>query len=124
GDNAVVITYTVLTTDSPIELDVPPLLALRGMHELTYQWSGRLNAELINNDPRQLRIPPTPRTPETFLAHNGRFASQPTWYLSTVYRREVERGYSGTEDLWMPGALKWTLAAGQTAHVICSTDPI
>lgn len=55
GENTVVITYTVLTADQPIDLEVRPLLALRGMHELTYQWTGRLNAELIGGDEHQLR---------------------------------------------------------------------
>ena len=39
GRNAVVLTYTLLGGDRPVELLARPLLALRGIHELSYQWN-------------------------------------------------------------------------------------
>ncbi len=123
GENTVVISYTLLGADCPAELEARPLLALRSMHDLMYQWNGRLAAE--NKTSRHHRVPPTLRTPEVFFAHDGAFNAAPAcWYLNTIYRREEQRGYSGLEDLWNPGVVRWRLSPGQTVHFICSAEPI
>lgn len=122
GRNAVVLSYSLLGGDKAVELELRPLFALRGIHELTYQWNGKLDPQNVSKTHH--RIPATSRTPEVFFAHDGVFAPQPCWYLNTIYRREQERGYGGLEDLWMPGVVKWTLAPGQTVNFVCSTEPI
>lgn len=122
GENTVCLRYTLLAGDQPVDLELRPLFALRSMHELMYQWNGRLGAETRGH--QQHRIPPTSRTPEVFFAHDGAFKAEGCWYLNTIYRREQERGYAGLEDLWMPGAVRWTLAPGHSACFVCSTDPI
>jgi predicted glycogen debranching enzyme len=140
GRNTVVLSYTLLGGDKPIDLELRPLLALRGIHELTYQWQAPLTVETIAlptaAEQRQVRgarayahgqchrVPATGRTPEVFFAHDGTFDAQPAWYFNTIYRREQERGYPGLEDLWMPGVVKYHLAPGQSIHFACSTDPI
>lgn len=124
GGNTVVLTYTLLCGDCKVDLQIRPLMALRGMHELMFQWNARLDAVEDEKDARLLRIPATARTPEAFIAHDGAFEKFGDWYLSTIYRRERERGYSGLEDLWTPGVLRWTLTPGRSVHVVCSTEPI
>jgi predicted glycogen debranching enzyme len=118
----VVLSYTLLGGERAVDLEVRPLFALRGMHELMYQWNGRLDAEEIS--PGHHRIPATCRLPEVFFAHDGAFHGQPCWYLNTIYWREQARGYAGLEDLWMPGVVRWTVSPGQSVHFICSTEPI
>jgi len=122
--NTVVLTYSLLAGDSAtaVELELRPLFALRGIHDLTYQWNGPLQVEEIG--PGQQRVVPTGRTPEVFFSHEGAFESDPHWYLNTIYRREQERGYSGLEDLWNPGTIRWSMTPGQTVHFICSADRI
>ncbi|MEO6435555.1 MAG: amylo-alpha-1,6-glucosidase [Tepidisphaeraceae bacterium] len=125
GQNTVVLTYTLLIAKKPVELELRPLLALRPMHDLMYQWNGNLAA--TEKSPAQWRVPPTSRTPEVFFAHDdaGVFdATAALWYFNTIYRREGERGYAGLEDLWSPGAIKWTLRPGESVHFVCSADPI
>jgi predicted glycogen debranching enzyme len=122
GENAVCLSYTLLAGDHPVELNVRPLLALRPIHELMYQWNGPLVVE--KRGKRQYRVPPTARTPEVFFAHDGAFGGQPAWYLNTIYRHEPARGYAGLEDVWSPAELRWTLYPGQAAHFVCSADPI
>lgn len=122
GQNTVVLSYTFLGGGKPVRLELRPLFALRPMHELSYQWNGQLRAE--DRSVRHYRIPPTSRTPEVFFAHDGEFESAGCWYMSTIYRRECERGYAGLEDLWMPGVIRWTLSPGQTVHFVCSAEPI
>ncbi len=124
GQNAVVLSYSLLAGDglAPVEMQLRPLFALRGIHELTYQWNGPLMVdELV---PGQHRIEPTGRTPEVFFSHDGVWEADAHWYLNNIYRREQERGYAGLEDLWNPGVVRWSLTPGQTIHFICSADPI
>lgn len=123
GQNTVVLTYTLVGAQKPVELEIRPLLALRPIHDLMYQWNGRLAAE--QKSPGHLRVPPTARTPEVFFAHDGAFdAASANWYFNTIYRSEQDRGYAGLEDLWSPGAVTWSLQPGQRVHLLCSADPI
>jgi predicted glycogen debranching enzyme len=122
GENTVLLCYTLLTGNKSVELEVRPLFALRGIHEMMYQSSGRLSAQI--RSARTLHIGATSRTPEVFIAHDGAFDSHPNWYLGTIYRREAERGYSAMEDVWMPGPIRWKLEPGRSVHLVCSTDPI
>jgi len=122
GENTACISYSLLTGEKPVTLEVKTLLALPGIHELMFQWNSRLAAESKRNG--LVRVPASTRTPEVFFAHNGVFRAEPHWYLNAIYRRENERGYSGLEDLWKPGTFQWTLSPGQTAHLVCSTEPV
>jgi predicted glycogen debranching enzyme len=122
GHNTVVLSYTLLGGGKPVTLDVRPLLALRDIHELTYQWQGRLTVE--NRGRHSHRVPATGRTPEVFFAHDGVFEPQPFWYFNTIYRREQERGYAGLEDLWTPGLVRYKLSPGQTVSFACSSEPV
>ncbi len=95
---------------------------MRGIHELSYQWNGRLYAEVRKEG--QVRIPATVRTPEVFFAHDGEFRGEPYWYLNSIYRGEEQRGYAGLEDLWNPGVFRWSVSPGQSVHLICSSEPV
>jgi glycogen debranching enzyme len=122
GENTVLLTYTLLGGGHGIDLEIRPLLALRGMHELAYQWNGKLDA--VARGPGHWQVPATRRTPEVFFAHDGAFDRRGHWYLNQIYRREAEGGYAGLEDLWSPGATHVRLQPGQKVHFACSTDPV
>jgi predicted glycogen debranching enzyme len=129
GQNTVCLSYTLLGGTQPIEFELRPMLALRPIHELMFQWNGRLTIEKRGG--RHYRVAPTGRTPEVFFAHDGSMTSGGKgdnagayWYLNTIYRREQERGYAGLEDVWSPAAITWTLHPGETANFVCSADPI
>lgn len=122
GQNSVVLSYTLQAASEPVEFELRPLFALRGIHELMTQWEGRLTAE--PHGPNQWRIGATSRSPEVFFAAETSFTADGCWYLNTLYRREQERGYAAQEDLWMPGVMRWTLKPGQTIHFACATEPI
>lgn len=126
GENTVCVSYTLLAGSGPVQLEFRPLFALRGIHELMYQWNGRL---VVANETRgrphqHHRIPATNRTPEAFFAHDGEFNPTAYWYLNTIYRNEQARGYAGLEDVWMPGTVTWMVSPGKPVHFACSTDPI
>jgi predicted glycogen debranching enzyme len=121
-ENTVLLSYTLLGGGNGVDLELRPLLALRGMHELCYQWNGKLVAE--DRGHGAWRIPATRRTPEVFLAHDGNFDGKAHWYLNHIYRREAAYGYAGLEDLWSPGAAHVRIMPGQTVHLAASADPI
>jgi predicted glycogen debranching enzyme len=122
GENTVVLTYRFSGSARPVDLELRPMLAMRPIHELTFQCNWNLAAE--ERGTRHHRVPATNRSPEVFFAHNGRFQSGPNWYLSQIYRREQERGYAGLEDLWCPGVVRYRLDRGRGAQFVCSADPI
>ena len=99
-----------------------PLLALRSVHTLNYQWNGRLRAE--KHDKNQIHIPATSRTPEVFIVHDGAFSASSNWYLNQIFRLEERRGYAALEDLWAPGVVRYSLEPGQSTHLVCSAEPI
>ncbi len=121
GSNTVVISYKLLEGEG-IDFEVRPLMSLRSVDELTYQYNGRLRVE--DRDERHHRVVATSKTPEVFFAHDGNFVACPDWYLNQIYRREQERGCAGLEDLWTPGAVRFHVAAGRQVRFACSTDPI
>src|SRR5207302_11340135 len=45
GENTVCLSYTLLAGERAVDLEVKPLFALRGIHDLMYQWNGRLLTE-------------------------------------------------------------------------------
>src|SRR5438067_724117 len=51
GSNTVVLSYTLLASPGPVQLELRPMLALRGIHELMFQWNGQLDAEPHGEDP-------------------------------------------------------------------------
>jgi predicted glycogen debranching enzyme len=122
GRNTVCLSYFLLGCDQPAELALRPMLALRGIHELAFQWNGRLGATRI--DPRCVRVNATCRTPEVFFSTDAEFDPQPHWYLSNIYRTEIARGYSGLEDLWTPGTFSWSMKPGKPVHFVCSADRV
>jgi predicted glycogen debranching enzyme len=121
AQNTVCLTYVLVGADRPVELELSPLFALRPIHELMYQWNGRLRTESVRGGKH---IPATARTPEVFFSCDGRFEERGAWYLNSIYRREQERGYAGLEDLWTPGVIRWTLQPGQPVNFVCSTEPV
>lgn len=128
--NTVCIAYTLLGGTSPVDLELRPLLALRPIHELMFQWNGPLHVESGSGNGAapdasgRFWVPATSRTPEVYFAHDGEFSRETVWYLNTIYRREQERGYAGLEDLWMPGVVRATVLPGHSVRLICSTAPI
>ena len=123
GENTVVVSFALLCADEPVELELRPMFALRPMHELMYQATGRFRLRTLA--PTHHQIPATGRTPDVFFAHDGVFSpDEGTWYLNNIYRREQERGYRALEDLWNPGVVRCTLRPGQTASFACSTRAV
>ena len=78
GENTVILSYTLLTGNQSVELELRPV-CMRGMHEMMYQSSGRLRAQIARRCDAHRRD----------IAHAGSFhrsrrriRSHPNWYLA------------------------------------------
>jgi glycogen debranching enzyme len=92
------------------------------MHELSYQWNGKLGGQAPR--PRALARAGDPADAGDLLRPRRRVRPPVHWYLNHIYRREAEYGYAGLEDLWSPGATHVRVTPGQTVHFACSADPL
>ena len=103
GRRAFALCYQLLGLVRDAVLRVIPLVACRGFHELNQRAKG-FNIER-GLTPQEIVV----RDGERGLALHlhpsaGEFEESPMWFHRVTYRREIERGFSGEEDLFSPGA--------------------
>src|SRR5665213_510535 len=117
GENGVVVEYT---GSAACRLEVRPLIAFRGYHDLT-QANRALDGSYIASG-GLVSIQPYATLPRLFLAHNAKtLEKEGHWYLNLEYPVERERGLDFHEDLYCPFVLGFDLAPGEPAVVIAST---
>ena len=120
GENAVVVEYAQLAGPD-CTLEVRPLIAFRGYHELTHR-NAALDGTLQQSD-GLYSIRPYRALPRLYFAHNARtIEAQSDWYLQFEYPIERERGLDDHEDLWCPCVMRFELGSGRSAVVIASTQ--
>ena len=129
--NAVILSYSLLTSASTVELELRPLLALRSIHSLGYQHDRafKVAATSSSHTPpdfpgKSFVVSSSAGGPDVHFSHDGSAHGAAYWYLNQLYRREDQRGYACVEDLWSPCVIKWTLSPGQTVHLVCSLEPL
>jgi predicted glycogen debranching enzyme len=119
GENTVVVEYQALG-GLGCQLELRPLIAFRGYHDLTHENSA-LNGNLTQSA-GLFSIQPYPGLPELHVAHNARALKRRAhWYFHFEYPIERERGLDFHEDLFCPCVLEFDLAPNQPAIVIAST---
>jgi len=119
GENTVVVEYEA-QGGLGCQLELRPLIAFRGYHDLTHENSA-LNGNL-NQSAGLFSIQPYPGLPELHIAHNARaLKRRGHWYFHFEYPIERERGLDFHEDLFCPCVLEFDLAPNQPAVVIAST---
>jgi predicted glycogen debranching enzyme len=119
GENTVVVEYEAQGGQG-CQLELRPLIAFRGYHDLTHENSA-LNGNL-NQSAGLFSIQPYPGLPELSVAHNARALKRRAhWYFHFEYPIERERGLDFQEDLFCPCMLEFDLAPNQPAIVIAST---
>ncbi len=124
GENTVVIEYEIIGNDSGLacHLELRPLIAFRGYHELTHANSG-LNGTLQQSE-GICSIQPYPDHPPLHMGHNAKSVEKRGhWYYHFEYPVERERGLDFQEDLFCPCVLTYALAPHQPAVLIASTAP-
>ncbi len=120
AENTVVIEYA-LVEGPDCRLDIRPLIAFRGYHELTHR-NEALNGTLDESE-RLFSIQPYGALPRLQFAHNAtRVERVGEWFLNFEYPVERERGLDFHEDLYCPCVMRFDLKRDRNAVVIASTS--
>lgn len=121
GENTVLVLYEVLKANKNFTLELKPLLAAKGHHELSH-FNHRINPVAIFEN-GIMRTRPYPDSPEIFIsAPGGHYEHVPDWYYQFEYVEEQKRGEEAHEDLFSPGKLYIPMEAGSKVGLIVSTE--
>jgi predicted glycogen debranching enzyme len=120
GENTVVIEYETASLGCGLELR--PLVAFRGYHDLTQ--ANRVLNGALDESPGSVSIQPYAQLPRFWFAHNSQSVKkQGYWYFNFEYPVERERGLDFREDLFCPVVFAFELQPRAAAAVIASTVP-
>ena len=123
GHNTTYVRYSYLEGTEECCLVLHPLCNYRDYHEITkgvFDWDfgvdtipgGCKITAHSGADPFWIYV-----SPHAEFTHTG------VWYWNFVYRREVERGYTDKEDLYLPGVVRLVLQPGEEVTLVASTEP-
>jgi predicted glycogen debranching enzyme len=119
-ENTVVTRYIVLKADSPFTLELLPLMAARGYHELGHasprmHWDVDFNNGIFHNQPDGVN--------NIYISVPGStYQHTPRWFNNYKYSVEQYRGLDYTEDLFNHGIFSVQLEEGDELNIIISTE--
>jgi predicted glycogen debranching enzyme len=121
GENTTLIRYEVLAAPGPFTMELLPLIAARGYHQLQHAynnifWNVEFEKGIFHNQPYG-------GAPDIYISVPGSsFQSVNTWYYHFNYAIEKYRGLDYTEDLFNHGIFKVVLKDGDALDVMVSTE--
>lgn len=124
GEDTTVVRYEFRPTGSApgqVQLELRPLLAFRGYHELTHENPALDGA--CREEPGAVVLRPYAGLPALFLNHDAD-AVEPAgyWYRNFEYTAERERGLDFREDLFQPCVLCFDLSRRPAVSVIAALE--
>jgi predicted glycogen debranching enzyme len=120
GENTTLIRYEVLQASAPFTLELLPLIAARGYHQLKKAsdnifWNMEFENGLFHNQPYK-------EAPDIFISvPDSTFQPRYQWYHHFNYALEKYRGLDYTEDLFNHGIFSVDLKDGDALHIMIST---
>ncbi len=120
-DNRIIIKYTLEDAHSATTLRFRPFLAFRSVKELTHQ-NNNVN-QSYTAVPNGIKTCMYAGYPDLYMqfSKKANFVFDPYWYNGMVYPKEQERGYYGTEDLYVPGYFEVPIKKGESVY-FCAGD--
>jgi predicted glycogen debranching enzyme len=125
GHNTTYVRYSCVEGDgdTPLCLMLNPMCNYRDYHNMTrgrFEWD--FEVEPLQGGCRV--VAREGARPFWLTTHEpGEFTHTGVWYWNFVYRREVERGYTERDDLYLPGVIRADLRPGQSLTLVASTEP-
>ena len=119
-ENTVVIKYQVLIAVSPFTLELLPLMAARGYHELGHassrmHWDADFNNGIFDCQPDGMN--------HVYISVPGSgYQHEPEWFYNFRYNVEQYRGLDYMEDLFNHGIFTVQLKEGDELYIIVSTE--
>lgn len=121
-ENRIIIRYTLLEAHSETTLRLQPFLAFRSVREFTHE-NDNVNYEYqeVSNGIKTCMYA---GYPELYMqiSKPAEFVYRPDWYRGLEYMKEQERGYSGSEDLYVPGYFEFTIKKGESVCFAAGLD--
>jgi predicted glycogen debranching enzyme len=122
GHNTTYVRYKYVSGEGELGLALTPMCNYRDYHATTtgaLTWD--FDVEPVEGGCRVKAMSEvTPYWLTTSPA--AEFTPSGVWYWNFVYRAEIERGFEGCEDLYVPGVLRHTLRPGETLTLVASTE--
>lgn len=122
GENTTVVQYAVTSAvESPVTIEIRPLLAFRDYHSLMRE-DHSINTR-VTNCGHCATVQLSASLPPLHLAFDAaQLETTGYWYRSFEYERERERGLDFSEDLYNPFVLTTNLGDWRESNVIASTE--
>lgn len=120
GENTVVVRYKAEKAALPFALELLPLMAARGYHELQHasprmHWDADIDNGIFHNQPDGIN--------HVFISIPGAaYQHTPQWFYHFKYNVEQYRGLDYTEDLFNHGIFSVQLSKGKEVYIIISTE--
>lgn len=113
-ENRLIIRYTLLEAHSATTLRLTPFLAFRSVREFTHE-NGVASRE-YHNVKNGIKTCMYQGYPDLYMqcSKKNEFVFQPDWWRGIEYPKEQERGYQGSEDLYVPGYFEFTIKKGES----------
>ncbi len=113
NDSRILIRYTLLNANSPTILRIRPYLAFRNQHSLSKanMWADTKYTEIENGV--SFRMYEGYSTLFFQLSKQADYIHIPDWYHDVEYPKELERGYEGHEDLFVPGYFEFPISKNE-----------
>lgn len=120
-EDRVLIRYTLVDAHSATTLQFQPFLAFRSVRQFTHENSrASRDYEEVENGIRTRLYDGYPFLYMQF-SKKPKFVFDPDWYRGIEYPKEQERGYSSTEDLYVPGYFSLPIEKGESIVFAAST---
>ncbi|HEX6847724.1 MAG TPA: amylo-alpha-1,6-glucosidase [Chitinophagaceae bacterium] len=120
GENTVVVRYSIERADKPFTLELLPLMAARGYHELGrasshMHWDVGFTNGIFHTEPDGIN--------NVYISVPGStYQHSPRWFYNFKYDVEQYRGLDYTEDLFNHGIFSVQLKEGDELNIIISTE--
>ncbi len=125
SSDCIYIRYTIEEGNSHTLLQFRPYLAFRNRHRLS-KANGYVNRKYtkVNNGAAFRMYQGYTPVYMQFNKKNVEYIHQPDWYYNIEYKEELNRGYEGHEDLFVPGYFEMNLKQGESVILAVGTEEI
>ena len=119
-----IVKYTLEETHSKTKLIIKPYLAFRDIHSLS-KANDYVNKsfETINNGIRTRMYDTYPHL-YMQVSKKAEYKHNPDWYYNIEYQKELDRGYEGLEDLYVPGTFEVEIKKGESIYFSVGLEEI
>ena len=114
--DCVIIKYTLEEAHSKTKLIIKPYLAFRNIHSLSKANDG-VNTAFETVD-QGIRTRMYDNYPHLYmqLSKKADYRHRQEWYYDVEYQQELDRGYEGHEDLYVPGVFEVDIKKGESIY--------